>query len=119
MDRLAILQGCFNKAAEKRMTIHRSRLELRVKLAAEKPRMIFELDDLDQFTVRRKTAQNHPFGAELGAVTIIELITVAMSFGNLFSPVQFGGEGLVLQHTRESAQAHGTALGVDRLLLRH
>ena len=113
------MQRCLDKAAEQRVTVHGPRFELRMKLAAEKPGMAAQLDNLHQRAVRRHPAQHHPFGAEFGPVVIVELVAMAVPLRNLFPAIQLGGESFVLQHTRIAAQAHGAAFGVDGFLLFH
>src|SRR6478672_7111435 len=87
-NRFAVGQSSLNEAAKKRMTCHRPRRKLRVKLTAQEPRMNFKLDDLDQTAVRRKATQNHSFGDEFGAIAVVELVTVTVALDNFFSAVQ-------------------------------
>ena len=101
------------------MARHRPRFKFRVKLTAEKPWMVFELDDLDQVAIGRQAAQGHPLGGKIRTITVVEFVAVAVAFGNLFPAVQFRRQSLILEKARITSQAHGSAFAVDGFLLGH
>jgi len=71
-----------NESEEKRMRCQRLRLELRVKLAAEEPRMLRRFDDLHIFSVGRAAGDAESGIGQRFFVLAIELIAVTMAFGN-------------------------------------
>ena len=81
--------------------------------------MALQFDNLDEAAVGGNTAQNHALGAKFGAVTVVELIAMAMALFDSLPPVEFRRQRLILQDAGIVAQAHGTSLGIDGLLLRH
>ena len=59
-------------------------------LAGYKKRVIFQFNHLDQFSVRRRSAENEAGFLELLAVRIVEFVTVPMTLVNNESTVQLG-----------------------------
>ena len=62
-----------------------------MKLAAEKPGVIFELDHLHQVAIRGETAQNHALGLVEVAVAVVEFVAVAVALRDLSLAVKFQG----------------------------
>ena len=54
--------------------------KFRVELARDVERMIFEFDDLNEFAVRRRAAENEAGFFKFFAVIIVELVTVTVAF---------------------------------------
>src|ERR1041385_5296270 len=81
MELLVIERGT-NKTGEQRMRTHRPRLELGVELAADEPRMIWQLDHLDERTVGRQARGAQPILREHIAVRVRNLIAVAVPFAH-------------------------------------
>src|SRR3954471_2035783 len=67
-----------NEPVEQRVRSLRSRLELRVELARHEPRVVLQLDDLDETTVGRLPGQGHAGRLERLAVAVVDLEAVAM-----------------------------------------
>src|SRR5256714_11367391 len=57
---LPVIDRRADKSREQRMRPHRPRLQLGVELAADEPRMIRQLDHLDQRAVRRQPRRPQP-----------------------------------------------------------
>src|SRR5687767_2473174 len=65
-------------AAEKRMAVTRCRCELRMKLNADKPGVVFQFDNLDQVTVNRCSGYHETFLFQLFAILIVEFVAMPM-----------------------------------------
>src|ERR1051325_3254868 len=72
-----------HEAAEDRMAIERSRLELGMELAGEEPRGIGELDDLHQVVVGRDAREHEPLLLQSRAEIVVELVAVTMTLRDL------------------------------------
>ena len=57
----AVIEGRRDKASEQRVGHIRLGLEFRMKLAADKPRMVFDLDDFHQIPLGIKPRDHEPF----------------------------------------------------------
>src|SRR6266481_1364129 len=90
-----------------------------MELAADEPRMVGELDDLDQRLIRRDAAENQPGAAELLAIRVVELVAVAMPFVDLALAVEPCRERVLAQHARVRAEPHGAALARHHVLALH
>ena len=95
------------------------RAELRVELARDEPRVVGELDDLDQPSIRRDAAEGHPGVAKHLSILVVELEAMAVPFVHDLLAV-----GLVRQRAGHElawvqAEAHGAAHLVDVPLLGH
>ena len=75
---LPLFDGRPDETSKQRMAIHRARLKFRMKLTTEKPRLVLYLNDFNQVTIRGQAAQHHAFSAELGTVSIVELVAVTV-----------------------------------------
>src|SRR6185436_498504 len=95
------------------MRIQRLRLELRMKLASKKPRMIGQLDYLDKLSVRRFARENKPVPPKLILVTRIELIAMSVTLADLPGTVGPLTKRAFLQHARVCSQPHGAAHRLD------
>ena len=73
------------------MAVHWARSKFRMKLAAQKPRVILKFDNLNQFAVRRPAAQEHSFFREWLDVLIVEFIAVTMALEDFLTAVEFHG----------------------------
>ena len=80
------LKGRSDESTKKGMRLSRPRLEFRMELAPQKPGMVFDLNNLDQFTVGACTADLHPESGHYAFIGIVELISVSVSFGYLLLP---------------------------------
>ena len=109
---LAWLSECgFYEITEQRMWIRWARLELRVKLAPQKPRVPFPvyLDDLNQMPIREDTTEDHPCRCQLIDVSIIEFVPMPVSFVDELLAIGLRGVCTRSYPTRIGAQPHGTA----------
>src|SRR5581483_4968186 len=84
-------RGGGDESGEERMRARRPRLQLGVELAAEEPRMVRELDDLDELAVGREAAQAHAVLDEQLAILIRDLITVPVALAHLRRAVDLRG----------------------------
>src|SRR5689334_8612219 len=83
--RLAIrllLARCPDEPYEQRMPVARRRGELRMELAGEKPRMVRELDHLDEQIVHRLARDHEPQILELLPIAVVELVAMAMALAD-------------------------------------
>ena len=99
-----------DKIPEQRVGIHGPGFEFRMKLAAEKPGMIFDFNNLHQILFWREPGKTKAFLFQRFQIRIVEFIPVPVPFGNLSRLV-----GLVCQRilfhqlARIRTQAHGAA----------
>src|SRR5829696_7150703 len=61
------------------MRAFRPGLELGMELAGDEPRMVLELDDLDEPAIRRLARQHHAGGFEHWAIPVVDLEPVAVA----------------------------------------
>jgi len=111
--------GRMNEASEQGMTIKGAGLELGVELHPHKPGMVAQLNDLDQSAIRRQTAENQAFGQEHLTIGVIELIPVAMTFGDLLLPIQLRPPGCRPGACTDMSQGASYRLFSPPLLLIH
>src|SRR5205085_11105685 len=83
----------------------------------EVERVVGELDDLDQPTVRRQAREPHSALREQLAVRVVELVPMPMTLENDRLCVRAGGERAIVEDARVTTQAHRSALLVDVSLL--
>ena len=69
-----------DEALEQRMRLVRLAQKFRMELAGDEKRMVLQLDDFDQFAVRRKAAENKAGLLEFFAVGVVEFVAVAVAF---------------------------------------
>ena len=72
------------------MSLQRSGFEFRVELAGDEPRVGFDLDHFHKRTVGRSSRDFQSFRLQCGAEIAVELITVAVTLGDMRGAVQFG-----------------------------
>jgi len=72
------LERCDDELAEERRGSCRARLELRVELARDEPRVIGQLDDLDETALLERPRDDEPVLDELVAVLVVDLVAVAV-----------------------------------------
>src|SRR5205823_6294722 len=107
------------EAAEDRMAIERTGFELRVELAGEEPRMVGELDDLDEVLVWRQPREHQAFFFELPAKLVVELVAMPVALGDLLLAVEPLRERAVRKHAWIGAEPHRGALLRESFLRRH
>src|SRR5438552_10184483 len=71
--------GGVDEAGEQRMRAQRLRLELRMELHGDVPRMSRQLDHLHEFSVRRAAGNPQPFVGERLLVEAVELVAMTMA----------------------------------------
>src|SRR5204862_7662354 len=98
-----------DEAGEERMRPRRPRLELRMELAADEPRMLRVLDDLDQLPVGTHAAEAKAVLGELLAIFVRDLVAVTMPLADLRDAVYLGGLGTALQSRRVRTEPHRAA----------
>src|SRR5438477_490177 len=88
------------------MRLHRFRLELRMELAAQVPRMVGNLADLDVRAVRGLTGdtQSHRFQPIL--VLAIDLVAMPVALGNIAGTVRSVSEAVLRQVAGPASQPH-------------
>src|SRR5512133_400367 len=85
------LHGRRDESGEQRMRARRSRLQLGVELTTDEPRVIRQLDDLDQLSVGREATQLHAVLYEHVAVRIRNLISMPVTLADFGLPVNLRG----------------------------
>src|SRR5690242_4029138 len=104
--------GCADEVAEERVAGKRLRLELRVELAAEKPRMVLmELDDLDELLVRRHPGERQAVLLQGRQELLVHLEAVAVAVPGDGLAVGARREGPGRELRRILAEAHRAAEG--------
>src|ERR1035437_1402433 len=91
------------------MRLVRLAQKFRMELARDEKRMIFQLNHLDQFSVRRKAAENESGLLEFFAVAVVEFFTVTMALVNDKRAVKLTRLGANRQLARHRAEPHGAA----------
>src|ERR1700752_456757 len=91
----------------------RARLVLGVELAADEPRMAFQLDDLHEFAVWGDSGDAQPLLLDGRNVLRIDLVTMAGELLGLLDAIRGAGDRAFAQGAGIFAEAHGAAEGVD------
>src|SRR5438105_7067836 len=91
------------------MRARRTRLELRVELTTDKPRVCRELDDLDELPVGGEAAELHPVLHEQVAIGIRDLITMTMALAHFGLAVNLSGARPAGEPARIRAETHCAA----------
>src|SRR6185503_1360972 len=91
------------------MRLERPRLQLRVKLHADKPGMVLVFDDLRQNAIGRHSGEAHAALFEASLVRSIDLVTMTMPFGNFSHPINLRYTAATREHRIVSAEPHGAA----------
>src|SRR5579875_3576514 len=84
-----------------------------MELATQEPGMVANFDDFDVGPVRGFTRDLQPVGYQRGFVFAVELIPVAVTFGNFKLSIGPMGTRARLQPRRPGTQPHGAAQFVD------
>src|SRR5581483_2836346 len=95
-----------HEGSEERMRLERSGLEFRVELAAQKPGVIADLDDFDVGAIGRCAGELQSFGYQGSLESPVELVTMAVPFGDLEGPLGLVSKGAWLQSGSPRAQPH-------------
>src|SRR3954454_18467410 len=97
------------EVGKERVRLQRLGFELGMELAAEGEGVAGDLDDLDVGGVRGGSGQAEASSCEDGFVLAVELVPVAVAFGDLGCAVGLGGERAGLEDAGPGAEAHGSA----------
>src|SRR5437763_12112228 len=107
-----------DELAEERRRPRRPRLELRMELRGDEPRVVRQLDDLDQAPLLEGAADDEAGVDEPLAVGVVDLVTVPVAFGDhRLAAVDVTRPGAVDELDRLRPQAHRAAEILDVLLL--
>src|ERR1022692_4023930 len=104
-----------DKALEQRVRLHGLGFELGVELAAEIPRVVGELADLDVGIVGRFAGDLQARRLQALFVLAIELVAVTMALVDFALAVGVVGDAALGQAASPTAEAHGAAQLVDTL----
>src|SRR5256886_15639739 len=85
--RSLVLQRCADERGEQRMRMRRLRLELRMELHGEIPRVLRQFGDLDELAVRRAARDAHAVLRQRALVQAVELVAVTVPLGDRVRPV--------------------------------
>src|ERR1700732_4994118 len=97
------------------MRLERLRFELGMKLAAQIPRMISDLADLDVGAIRSLARDAQPGGRQNVFIFAIELVAMPVPLADLRRAISLLRETPFLQQARPGAEPHRTAQIVDAL----
>src|SRR4051812_31689703 len=104
---------------EQRRRPSRPRLELRVKLRCDEPRMVGELDDLDEAPLLERAADDEAAVEQLLAIGVVHLVAMPVTLGDhRLAAVHLAGVGAFSELDRLCTEAHRAAEVLDLLLLR-
>ena len=108
-----------DEAVEQRMRPLGPALELGMELAGHEPRVVLQLDDLDEPPVGRLAGQEHAGRLERLAVAVVHLEAMAMALVDDLLAVDRRRLGAGGQLGRVEAEAHRAALVLHVALVRH
>src|SRR5688500_8975614 len=91
--------------------------ELGMELACDNERVIFEFNNLDQFAIGRRAAEDETGFFVLSAVGVVEFIAVPVALVDQEGAVKVGGFGADGQLARLGPEAHSAAFVNDIFLL--
>src|SRR5688500_18319633 len=111
-----LAKGRGNEPGEQRMRPRGARLQLRVELAADEPRMVSQLHDLDERPVRTQPAESKSLLDEHVAILIRDLVPMAMALAHLGHAIHLSGLATASEATRVRAEPHRAAHVGDVLL---
>src|SRR3954452_8023998 len=104
---------------EERRRPGRPRLELRVELRRDEPRVVGQLDDLDEAPFLERAADDEAAVQQLLAKGVVHLVAVAVALGDHgLAAVPLAGAGAVSELDGLRAEPHRAAEVLDLLLLR-
>src|SRR5438067_4859237 len=95
------------------MRMRRLRLELRMELHGEIPRVLRQFGDLDELAVRRAARDAHAVLRQRALVQAVELVAVTVPLGDRVRPVDALRQRSWRELAGVAAQAHGAAEIVD------
>src|SRR2546425_3912177 len=104
---------CRNEPFKKRVRLMWFAVKFGMELAANEERVFSQFDDFHQLAVRRKAAEDKTGLLELIAISVVELVSVAVAFVYYKSAVKPLGSGSHYQLAWLAAQPHGTAFVSD------
>src|SRR5436305_11623288 len=104
-----------DERAEQRMRLQRFRFELGMKLAAEIPRMVCDLADLDVGAVGRLAGDPQARSRQDRLKFAIELEAMAMALANGRRAIRLAREAVLFQNAGPGAQAHSSAQLINAL----
>src|SRR5689334_17084155 len=99
-----VLAGGVDEPGEQRMWLLRLALELRMELHRHVPRMVRQLDDLDELPVERAAHHLQPLVRQRLLVEAVELVAMAMTLVDDVGAIQTVRERSRLQLTRIRSQ---------------
>src|SRR4051812_17993709 len=105
-DAASLLNRRRDEAVEQRVRPLWARLELRVELAGDEPRVIRQLHDLHQPAVWRLTGQDHARRLERLAEAVVHLEAMAVPLVDYLLAVRLGGLGAAGQGGRGDGRGH-------------
>src|SRR6185295_16112797 len=108
-----VLVGGGDERGEQRMRLRRLRLELRVELHGEIPRMSGQLGDLDELAVGRAAGNLEAAIGQRALVQAVELVAVAMTLVNQVGAVDLLGQRAGRELARVAAEPYCVAEIVD------
>jgi len=114
-----VLKGMGYKFAEQGVRFHRGGFEFRMKLPRQEPRVVSQLNNLDQVAAGRDPTDSHPRFFQLKPVFIIEFVTMAVAFIDFPVAISGKGERFFSQLTGVLTQSHGPALITIHILIVH
>src|SRR5579862_2130506 len=92
-----------DEGAKQRMRLERFGFELRMELAAQEPRVIRNLADLNVGLIRRFAGNSQASGSKNFFVLAIELVAVPVALADLARTIGSLGETALFQHARPRA----------------
>src|SRR3990172_1361975 len=81
-----------------------------MELTSQKPGVVCDFNDLDEFTVRACPAYFHAESGHDAFIGVVELISVPVTLGDLFLTVRRKGQGIFFDMTGVCSKTHGAAL---------
>src|ERR1700752_4906929 len=90
-----------------------------MELAADEPGMVGYLDHLDERGVRLESGEPHATRLDRLAVRVVELVAMAVAFGDLLLAVDLCGDRAVGELARVGSEPHRPALLRQALLHGH
>src|SRR5581483_6183319 len=112
----ALVRGA-DEVAEERRRPRRARLELGVELAGDEPRVVRQLDDLDEPALLERPGDDEPVVDELLAVVVVHLVAVPVPLVDHRLPVGLVRARAVGDLDRLRPEAHRASQVFDFLLL--
>src|SRR5688572_15757816 len=101
--------GRADKRYEQRMRLEQARLQFRMELHANEPRMIGNFHDLRQDAVRRHAGEQQPLLFQLFLVVDVHLVAMAVPLGDRGLAIDVGDRAARLQDRLVGTEAHGAA----------